>query len=59
MLVSVKHEHLAFTKYNVQLQRVIYTYNVRVKRLVACVMAGTSRAKQDNCSFFCKTKGGE
>ena len=38
MLVSVEHERAACTKYNVQLQKIIYTYSVRVKRLVACVM---------------------
>lgn len=48
MLVSVEHEHVAFTKYNVQLQRIIYTYSVRVKRLAACVMDRhfTSQARQ-------------
>lgn len=41
VLVSVEHEHVAFAKYNVQLLRIMYTDNVRVKRLVACV-TGTS-----------------
>ena len=51
--------YVAFAKYNVQLQRIIYTYNVRVKRLVAFVMDRyfTSQARQMQ-RFFVKLREG-
>ena len=59
MLVTVEHKHEVFTKYNVQLQRIIYTYSVRVKRLVACVMDRYFMIQAKQMQLFCEAKGGE
>lgn len=59
VLVCVEHDHVAFAKYNVQLQRMIYTYNVRVKSLVAFVMDRYFMSQARQMQLFCEAKGRE
>ena len=61
VLVSVEHEHVCgIAKCNVQLQRIIYTYNVRVKRLVLSLCDGQvlHEPSKANAAFFVKLREG-